>query len=539
MADEKRSRGRPRKNATPEQLESIQQFCDFMRSDRGSMYFANKISTNIKDLEAVAYSLSEKGIYNPIFSESLMQNLAFTSGSATSDNLQDWLQHPEQNAENLRLLSHYLENANLQYGRAASLLSDIKSYHYDLRCATPNLAEKAKSSEFRASYNKVLSFLRKLNIPYQIRRIDNKACKDGVAFVWFNRTRDTFDMIDLPTEFCHITAPWTFGYLFSVDLTYFDRFAFQQTQVPELWAAYEAFCRKREELVSSHKYSRAAIAPYQYMPVSPYDGWCFLFDVNRPIKVPPMVGAAGVALDAIGYRDLIKQKAVVDLWRVLAFKIPTDSTTGKMQITYKEASSIIDSIRSVLPENFVAFASPFDTEAPINADQTSVMEGLENISNKSFYDYSGIPNALFNSDQKSAAALKLATGALFAYASNGMYASAQNLVNWLIRIECGTQFDWIVKFHGNKLYEDEEQDRVLKMLSGANAPISYVMSHYGFEPFEIENEYVIENFLTNIKDKMKPLQLGSTMSSNEGGRPKEEIDSKRSESRDESIDAGE
>ena len=38
---------------------------------------------------------------------------------------------------------------------------------------------------------------------------------------------------------------------------------------------------------------------------------------------------------------------------------------------------------------------------------------------------------------------------------------------------------------------------------------------------------------------MKPLQLGSTMSSNEGGRPKEEIDSKRSESRDESIDAGE
>ena len=59
------------------------------------------------------------------------------------------------------------------------------------------------------------------------------------------------------------------------------------------------------------------------------------------------------------------------------------------------------------------------------------------------------------------------------------------------------------------------------------------------EAVRIENEYVIENFLTNIKDKMKPLQLGSTMSSNEGGRPKEEIDSKRSESRDESIDAGE
>lgn len=537
MAD-KPTRGRPRKNATPEQLETIQQFCNFMRSDRGSMYFANKISTNIKDLEAVAYSLSEKGIYNPIFSESLMQNLAFVSGPATSENLQDWLRHPEQNAESLRLLSHYLENANLQYGRAASLLSDIKSYHYDLRCATPNL-DKAELKELRASYNNVLKFLRRLNIPYQVRRIDNKACKDGVAFVWFNRTKDTFDFIDLPPEFCYITAPWTFGYLFAIDLTYFDRFAFQQTQVPELWKAYEAFCRKREELVATNKFSPAAIAPYQYMPVSPYDGWCFLFDVNRPTKTPPMVGAAGVALDAIGYRDLIKQKAVVDLWRVLAFKIPIDKTTGKMQITYKEASSIIESIRSVLPENFVAFASPFDTEAPINADQTSVMEGLENISNKSFYDYSGMPNALFNSDQKSAAALKLATNALFAYSSNGMYASAQNLVNWLIRIECGNKFDWIVKFHGNKLYEDEEQDRVLKMLSSANAPVSYVMSYYGFEPFEIENEYVIENFLTGIKDKMKPLQLGSTMSGGEGGRPKEELDSRKSESTDLGIDAGE
>lgn len=528
MAETNKNKGRPRKNPTKEQLETIQQFCNYMSSDRGSFQFAKKITSSIKDLNVIANDLAVSGQYSPIFSEQLEQAIGFSSQSASTQDLQEWMQHPSLHSLELRDLSHYLENVSLQYGRAVSLISDIKSYNYDLRCATQGLQDSVDSQEFKNSYHKVMSVLRKLNIPYQIKKLDGKVAKDGIAFVWFTKNADTIDLLDLPSDYCYITAPWTYGYLFALDLTYFDRFAYQEVQVPELWNAYKVFCEKRKNLSSGER-----IEPYQYYPISPFDGWCSVFDNNRPIKIPPMIGAAGPAIDSLGYRDLIKQKALVDLWRVLAFKIPINNTTGKMNVTYKEASSIVDTIRSVLPENFVAFASPFDTESPINADQTSVMEGLENISNESFYDYSAVPNALFNNtDLKSAAALKLATNTLFAYASSGMYASMQNLVNWIIRIECGTKFDWHIVFHGNKLYEDEEKSDALKMFTSANAPVSYVMSHFGIEPFDVENMYIIENAL-GIKNKMKPLQLGnSPNAADEGGRPKIEDISKKSESSD-------
>ena len=164
------------------------------------------------------------------------------------------------------------------------------------------------------------------------------------------------------------------------------------------------------------------------------------------------------------------------------------------------------------------------------------MEGLENISNKTFYDYSGVPNALFNSDLKSAAALKLATNTIFSYASSGMYASMQNLVNWILRVECGSRYDWHIVFHGNKLYEDEERDKALNLLTKANAPVSYVLSHFGYEPFDLQNAFILEN-MTGIKDMMKPIQMASTMSNSEGGRPTMETSS-RTDSSDANDDSG-
>ena len=87
------------------------------------------------------------------------------------------------------------------------------------------------------------------------------------------------------------------------------------------------------------------------------------------------------------------------------------------------------------------------------------------------------------------------------------------------------------------MYEDEEQQSAVSLLQSANAPVSYVMSTLGFEPFDIQNACEIEN-MTGIKDKMKPLQAGnSTSFSDSGGRPSK-LDSMRSDSADANDDSG-
>ena len=525
-------RGRPPKNATKEQMETISTYVNYIKSDAGANKVSQRIMTGMNDLKSLTRLLSDNGMYTPVLSEQFLQEMGFSSASSTTEELTSWLQHPDMYDINLRKLSHYLENSVAQYGRAVSLLSDIKTYNYDLRCATPNLSQKVGTDAFVRSRNKALDTLRKLNIPYQIRRIDRKTCEDGVAFVYFNRHKDGIDLFDLPTDYCYITAPWSYGYLFALDLTYFDRFAFSEMQVPELWTAYETFCKMRIQLADSDPNE---LVPYQYYMVSPFDGWCCVFDSTRPIKVPPMIGGALGALDSLGYRDLIKQKALIDLWRVLPLKIPIDEKSGKMLVSYKEASSIIDAIQAVLPENIITFASPFETANPVNADQTDVMSGLQAISNKGFYDYSAMPNALFNTDMKSGAALKLATQTLFAYASSGIYASMQNLVNWILRVECGSQFDWHIVFHGNKMYEEEEKEKAVKLFQAGNFPVSYVMSHFGFEPFDIENAFIMDNAI-GIKDIMKPIPMFQMQQAGPGAP--EKADSEKSEASDVVDDAG-
>lgn len=532
---EQRKRGRPPKYATKEQQETLRDYANFMRSDAGARAIANRITTGMNDLHNLAMMLSENGVYTPVLSEQFLQEIGFQSSASSTEELAMWLQHPERYDINLRRLSNYLENAVTQYGRAVSLLSDIKTYNYDLRCGTPNLAECVNTDSFKQSRDRAMRTLQKLNIPYQIRRLDKRVCEDGVAFVWFKKHADGIDLMEIPSDFCYITAPWTYGYLFAIDLTYFDRFAYVEMQVPELWEAYSKFCEMRLRLAKGD----TSVDPvaYQYYPVSPFEGWCCVFDSSRPIKVPPMIGGALGALDSLGYRDLIKQKTMIDLWRVISYKIPINQTSGKMQITYKEASSIIDAVQSVLPDNFIAVATPFDAEPAINADQTNVISSLQDISNKGFYDYAAVPNALFNSDLKSASALKLATGTLFAYASQGLYASMQNLVNWILRVECGPQYDWHIVFHGNKLYEDEEKKEALNLYSKGNFPVSYVMSHFGFEPFDIENAFIMEK-ASGIKSKMEPLAMFVQQGQAGPGAP-EKLDSEKSESTDMVEDSGE
>ena len=61
-----------------------------------------------------------------------------------------------------------------------------------------------------------------MNIKYQFPKMDLQVMQDGVGFYFIQETNDTITFLQLPTDYCHITAPWTYGWLFAIDLTYFD-----------------------------------------------------------------------------------------------------------------------------------------------------------------------------------------------------------------------------------------------------------------------------------------------------------------------------
>ena len=497
------------KMATPEQIETLNNFVKTYSAD---------LSKQLRQLDLITRISSNKGRYNPVLSEQYVNDRNFNPKSASSNEIQRWLMAPQYYDANIRHLSQYLENAVGQYGRAIWFLNTEKSFNYILTPADADNRDYIDTKEYMNSYNTALNTLRKMNIKYQFSKMDLQVMEDGVGFYLIQETDDTITFLQLPTDYCYITAPWTYGWLFAIDLTFFDRLVGLPDMLPELTEAYKVFVEKRKE-----GYTGEQLAPFQYYNLPPEKSFCLTFNPNRADKIPPLTGAMGASLDVLSYRDLLKKKSVLDLWKLIAMKIPIDKNTNKMQIPYDEAAELIAMIKEQMPENIVAFATPFDAQE-VAANQVNTMDKLVDLGDNNVFSAMGMGAAMFGKDNKNAGQLKISSQISFDFAATHMYNQFANLANWIIMQKTKT-YKWKVSFFGNKLDKDKEIDNALKLVTSSNYPVEYLMANTGFEPFEVASFVNWANKL-DLKSKMKPLQSMNTMSNkpgNEGGRPQKDV----------------
>ena len=288
--------------------------------------------------------------------------------------------------------------------------------------------------------------------------------------------------------------------------------------LPELTEAYKLFVQKRLE-----GFTGEDLAPFQYYNLPPEKSFCLTFNPNRADKIPPLTGAMGASLDVLSYRDLLKKKSVLDLWKLISMKIPIDKTTGKMQIDYNVATELIAMIKQQMPENIVAFATPFDAQE-VAANQVNTMDKLVDLGDNNVFSALGMGAAMFGKDNKNAGQLKISAQVSFDYASTHMYSQFANLVNWILAQKTRT-YKWKVSFFGNKLDKDKEIDNALKLTTTTNFPVEFLMANVGFEPFEVDGFVRLADKL-DLKSKLKPLQSMNTMSNkigSEGGRPQKDV----------------
>lgn len=497
------------KMATPEQMETIQKFVRTYSAD---------LSKQLRQLDLITQISSSQGKYNPILSEKYLNDINYNPQKSGSHEISKWLMSPQYYDQNIRHLSQYLEGAVGQYGRAIWFLNTEKSFNYLLTPADADNKDYIDSKEYMNSYNMALNTLRKMNVKYQFPKMDLQVMEDGVGFYYIKETEDNITFLQLPTDYCYITAPWTYGWLFAIDLTFFDKMIGIPEMLPELTEAYRLFVSKREAGYKGEK-----LAPYQYYNLPPEKSFCLTFNPNRAYKIPPLTGAMGASLDVLSYRDLLKKKSVLDLWKLIAMKIPIDKATNKMQIPYEQAAELIDMIRTQMPENIVAFATPFDAQE-VAANQVNTMDKLVDLGDNNVFSALGMGAAMFGKDNKNAGQLKISSQISFDYASTHMYSQFANLANWIIMQKTRT-YKWKISFFGNKLDKDKEIDNALKLVTSSNFPVEYLMANTGFEPFEVRSFVNWANKL-DLKSKMKPLQSMNTMSNkpgNEGGRPLKDV----------------
>ena len=496
--------------------------------------FAKSLSKSLKSLSRLSQLDTHNGSYQAVLSQNMFQDININPRVASSEELEGWLTQPSKYDSELRSLSQYLNYAVGQYNSLLWITSTSKAFNYVMLPAEPDIKKEVKTKDYKESYESACNILRKLNLKSQLAKVDLQVTFDGVAFYYIYETTEEITLYQLPTEYCYIVAPWAYGYRFAFDLTYFnDYVSIGGIAFPELKEAYERLVKAREDGIDGKD-----LASIQYYVFEPNKGWCFTFDPIHPDKVPPFAGAMLSALDVLSYRQLIKDKAIFELYKVLALKIPLQKDNQKMSITYEEAAAIRNVIQAQLPSNVTCYASPFDSEA-IDTEQIDDLDDLIKLGSNSFSSSSGLNEALFGGgDMKQATALQFCYQVFFQRTSKNMYRQYENFINWMLRKECGTKFK--IQMFGSTARPQDDINMYSNIVKNNNCGVEFLFAAMGMEPFSTLSMLQLDDEL-GYRDLMIPIQSmfqssGSNLETKgDPGRPKKN-DSDLAESGERSRD---
>lgn len=486
------------------------------------------VKSVLKKLTVDTLKTADYGSYSPIFGEQLVNDLYPHSVPYTRDKIRGLLRDAEKNAFEIRQAAEYVRNNILQFERAEQYFISLFSFkYYLLPKRTIN-----KFGDFKKSKEKAYRFLETLRIKEQFPRITADVVKNGCGFYLFSKKGDVFDFVRLPISQCRITGVRsTFGMCFEVDAFYFEKLYSMGMVVPEIYEYYrdlieekmspaerdkngEIKRNKDGSIKRKKKTVKEGINDRIFIPISPMHGCCITADPYKGTKVPLLASLLPDSLDILEYKNIQKQKSILETWCIIPQVIPYDDVE-KPKVPLQLAKQTIALLQKSLPAGVVTFSTPLEVQNPITLQSSNSQENITGLGEQNFFSAVGIAgNVMGVGEAKNKAVIDFSNLTDYGFI-NYLYGQFDSIVNLLLMLYVN-ETDWKVKFFGNSYQHDKEVKDASSMFSTNNLPAEYLGANLGFEPQEFE--YMLEmGDKSKLKDLMKPLvsqfqQSGSSQS---------------------------
>ena len=479
------------------------------------------VKSVLKKLTVDTLKTADYGSYSPIFGEQLVNELYPQSVPYTREKIRTLLKDAEKNSFEIRQAAEYVRNNILQFERVEQYFISLFSFKYYL---IPKRSI-GKFTDLKKSKEKVYKFLESLRIKEQFPRITADVIKNGCGFYLFSKKGDMFDFLRLPIDQCRITGVRsTFGMCFEVDAFYFQRLYDLGMVTPEIYSYYKELIEskmspaerddngqiKRDKNGELKRIKRAS--ERIFIPISPLHGCCITADPYRGTKVPLLSALLPDSLDILEYKNIQKQKSILETWCIIPQVIPYEEVE-KPKVPLQLAKQTIAMLQSALPQGVVTFSTPLEVQNPITLQSSNTQENITGLGEQNFFSAVGIAgNVMGVGEAKNQAALDFSNLTDFGFVSY-LYGQFDSIVNLLIMIYVNEN-DWKIKFFGNSYRHEKEVKDASSMFSTNNLPAEYLGANLGFEPQEFE--YMLElGDKSKLKDLMKPLVSQFQQSSNQ------------------------
>ena len=278
-----------------------------------------------------------------------------------------------------------------------------------------------------------------------------------------------------------------------------------------------------------------------YIPISPLHGCCIVADPYRATKVPLLAALLPDSLDILEYKNIQKQKSILETWCIIPQIIPYDSVE-KPKVPLQLAKQTIAALQQSLPQGVITFSTPLEISDPISLQNTTTQDNITGKGEQNFFSSVGIAgNVMGVGEAKNQAVIDFSNLTDFSFVGY-IYNQFTTITNLLIDIYIGEK-DWKVSFFGNFYRDKTEQKEALGIFTSANLPAEYLGANLGFEPYDFERMLQMGE-KSKLKDLMQPLvsqfqqsasggennktnskvTVTQTNTTSEGGRPEKDAE---------------
>lgn len=429
----------------------------------------------------------------------------------SKDDVSRWLDNPSNNENNLRDVHLFLLNQSMFYKRLINYFSTILTFDYIL-VPLGNNKTKFKSKLFKEDYYSALNFLEALNIKDRFTTIIKTLVGEGIGYYFLRETENDLVLQQMPSRYCKIVGKNNIGYEYAMDMSYFNNKESQLKNYPlEIKRAYERYKKSKNGSAKLQKFNNA-VAPV------------FKFDEDTVVAIPPFIALYYDIFDLFDFKDIIKNRMLLDNWKVLFQRIPMntnkDAKKNSFMLDLKNATQFHNAVKKNLPKGMSVVTSPMEITS-VNTERTQGKEGMLNYAENSFYNSAGVSNLLFNSEKTGSIGLKysIQVDEMFVL---GLYRQPERWINYKLKSKTKENKFKIIFPDLTRFNQEEKLDTYLKTAQ-FGFPKSLVACAMGLTPNEFKWLTDFENAMGLIEE-LKPLSSSHTATDKKGvGKEKKDL----------------
>ena len=417
----------------------------------------------------------------------------------------EYLKDPRKNSGNLIDASIYLYSTDLIYRRICTYFATMPTFDYVLVPYKLKEYNPANAEAYRKAYIKSMTLVENMYLKQLAQNMIKTIIREGAYFAIEVSTNDSYMHLQVPYKYCKVST-WEDGCpLLTLDMLFFDR---QQTLLESIggtlksaWNAYKKDNKKRWVTLDSNT------------------GVCILGDETVDYIVPPLAGVFSDIYLLEDYKDLVKSKEVIELYKLISLKLPM-SEEGDLMMPESMAIKYYNQMANQLPDQIGLVLNPF-TLNEVSFKQSSADRDATARAERDLWSTAGVSTLLFNNEKASSTALVESMMNDYSFVLP-IVRSIERWVNKKLKMLSGSNKYKLV-FPDVNIYTRTKFAENLRKDMQYGLPVRTMLTAIdtGFTPADVDGMLFMENEVLKLSEHMIPPVSSNTIStsSDEGGRP--------------------